>query len=108
MDIATDALEMLSARNRERETLIDTLRLWAEVEKQGIDPETVKSFGLDSHRLYNGMGFSEQSQWRGMQCYTGCVRDKVTGRWSPVWYNYVTLNSGERQYLSPALRKPIQ
>lgn len=72
---------------QERAYLLAVLDLWAQAESQGVDPETVKSFGFDPRLCSNPKEKREALRW------------KRTER-----FNYVRHHDGTRTKLDPPLR----
>lgn len=104
-----EVLERLQKANQEQAALLRQLRMWSKVQAQGIDPETVATFGFDP----NLMSFKEKHECRrrfrgegvGMNCnpYNFPI---VDGKFRPTRYNYVNLKNGQRIKLEPAIEAP--
>jgi hypothetical protein len=87
----------------EQRKLLDELRMWGEVQAQGISPEDVAAFTLKEEWIPK----AEQERRR---------RNAVAGlRWRPdPWvsgsrvlrYNAVRLKDGSYKQLNPAIRRP--
>jgi len=96
-------------KNRERSFLVNQLKMWAQVQYQGIDTSTVARFGFDPDlvpeeelvKLRRNEGFNTNNPY-------GWPSREVNGRrtTTPEIYNYVILNTGKKVPLKSAIQKP--
>lgn len=99
-----ETIDRIRARDRERQFLLAELELWAQVEKQGIDPETVDVFGFDLSALTSKQKreFDKQYRRTGVSPHTG--ERLPDGRYRAKVHNYVRLKDGSRVLLDPILK----
>ncbi len=119
MSIVQALIERNEARAKEMASCYEQLAVWAAVKEQGINIDTVDSFGFDQKLLTSAQMFEYQR---------AAVRrqpDPVTGRrgiydrkrpylgerlpsghYKCVVYNYVRLKDGTRTILNPMLKAP--
>jgi hypothetical protein len=99
-----EILDRIQSKNAERSILIDQLRMWAEVKAQGIDPETVESFGWKTNLVpANIMEQAASRHHKGKFPWYGEWLRK-SGR--PLWYNYLNMKDGSVKQLSPYIQAP--
>lgn len=96
-----EQIEKIKSKSVERDALLDQLRLWAELEQQGIKSDDVKSFSFEpafltlkekSARMRRAM-YRQPDIW-------------VTLKGEVLLYNAVRLKNDVVLKLDPALRKP--
>lgn len=105
-----DIIKRMEAKNNERKALLSVLGMWGEVKDQGIDTDSVSSFGFDPalvpedelQRLrINNPSFNKSNP------YNWETRDvDGTLKTTPKMYNYVRLKSGEKVPLKSPIQKP--
>lgn len=94
----------IHALEDKRECLFDELRMWGDVERQGIDPKLVKSFffnfGPHSQKVYTlnkaQTDFLNQID-RGWKSWT-----------QPKYYSHVLFHNGTVRQLNPPVKVPKQ
>lgn len=97
-------LDSLQSKATERDELIDTLRMWNEVEEQGVDPEDVARFALRPE-------FMKQRQLRDFRDLKYAKGGKPVmvddhRRCKPTHANCVIMKTGEVKPLNPWVRLP--
>jgi hypothetical protein len=90
----TDVLVRLQQRYRERDFCLAVLELWAGVKKQGIESESVKSFGFDEKLLTRRERLT--SIWDFLE--------RSTGKRRAIFHNYVRLHDDTTVQLNPMLK----
>lgn len=92
-------LTRLQDLSSERDELIDTLRMWAEVKEQGIDPESVDRFALRPEY----MNSNQVREFKAMKYSRGLT---VRGAALPAYANCVVLHNGDVVKLDPWIVLP--
>lgn len=94
--IMLELIESIRAKSRERDYLLDSLKLWAQAEAQGIDSSDGGSFGLDT-RMFNR---AEQTRYlRGE-----FTRRELNGAICLLMYNFFCYPDGRVVQLNPMLK----
>lgn len=101
MSTAQEVIDRMMDREKERAYLLAVLDLWVKAQAQGIDTDTVRSFGFDGRLLT----WEQKRQrfvgpWRREDKYIETFR---TGRKRPRVFNYVRHHDGSRTVLNPML-----
>lgn len=97
-----NTIDRIKAREKERAYLLAQLDLWAKVKAQGIEPDTVRSFGFDTRLLTQ----EQKRQWHRphrvgeLDPYIETLR---TGKTRPKVFNYVRHHDGSQTVLDPVL-----
>jgi hypothetical protein len=98
VETAQDIIARIRSREQERAYLLDQLDLWAKAQAQGINPDTVHGFGLDSRLL-------TERQERDFHRRTGVYIETLpSGRKRPVLFNCVWHHDGSQTTLDPMLK----
>lgn len=94
----TATIDSMAAKVRQQAQLIDILGMWAEVEAQGIDPETVKSFTFrDEFLTFEQKNIRKRAtRFGGADPYTDGPKVKM--------YNCVRLKDDSFRPLNPMIR----
>lgn len=97
-------IDRIRARDAERRYLLAVLELWAQAEKQGIDPETVEAFGYDPKLLtpQQKREVERKRQRTGIDPHTG--KRLENGHYRSKVHNYVRFKDGSRVLLDPILK----
>jgi len=103
-------MKNIEDKNKERLVLLSQLKMWSQVQEQGIDTSTVARFGFDPDlvpeeeldNLRKNEGFNKNNPY-------GWESREVNGRMTttPEIYNYVILRNGEKITLNPSIQKPM-
>lgn len=96
-----ELIQSLQKKHAERGYLLATLDMWAKVRAQGIDPDTVKSFGFDESKV--------EPKWRRaarMSAITGSPHPYLDSSKCPRYHNYVRLHDNTRTKLNPPVQVP--
>ena len=100
--VATAALLKLQPLESQRQSLLSQLQMWAEIEKQGVDPEEVVSFGWNSSYVPPRMWTEaertlnpERFPWFGQWLFRSC---------KPLYYNYLNMKDGSIRKLLPFVK----
>lgn len=101
-DTATDVLARIERNSRERDYCLAVLRLWAEAQAQGVEPETVVAFGFDPKLL---TGNDKRAYYRpGGRPGGPFVERRRNGSYRTLMHNYVRLTDGSVRPLNPMLK----
>jgi hypothetical protein len=95
-------IEKLQEATDEQRSLLDQLRLWHEVQAQGINPEDVAAFTLKEEWIPDAKKY--RTEGRKLQ-HTPNPYVESNGRLK--LYNAVKLKDGSYKQLNPPLRRPI-
>lgn len=100
MTARQDAIERLQANLAKQQSLVGELAMWAKVEAQGIDPETVATFTLWEAFL----SAADKKRRRTAELYSK-PDPFVRGR-TVLVYNAVRLKDGTLKQLDPMIERP--
>ena len=106
-ETASDVLARVKRNERERAYCLDVLDLWANVQGQGIEIETVDKFGYDPKLLSGDDKRKAQIHWRQYQCDPYVTR-LPNGSHRVLVYNYVRHFDGTTTPLNPMLKAPYE
>ena len=93
-----DLIARMREHDAERAYLLAVLNLWVQAETQGIDPETVKSFGFSLRFCKTERERREARTWKPTRDDDGCAVVR-----SPV-FNFVSHHDGTQTRLNPPLK----
>lgn len=102
---AVDLIDAIRQKERERQYCLDVLDLWARTADQGIDINTVKSFGFDE-KLLAAADRSKREFAVRLQKPDPFVARMPNGSYKLLAYNYVRHFDGSQTTLNPPLKAP--
>lgn len=114
---AGELIASIAAKKTEQLVLLRQLAMWAEVQKQGVSPETVDVFGFDPKLMTDDerrearraahAKFETRLSYRDNNPYCWPV-EHVNGRLTirVRRYNFVRLKTGEQVRLTPMIDRP--
>ena len=95
-----ELIESIRVKNRERDYLLDSLKLWAQAEAQGIDLNDGGSFWLDTRM------FDRREQTRYL--HGEFTRRKPSGAVCLLMYNFFRYPDGRVVQLNPMLNPMLK
>ena len=105
VETASDVVACIRQKDRERDYCLAVLELWAQVQAQGIEPETVEAFGFDP-KLLTGRDklIYYQPLFPGGGLGGPFVERRRNGSHRTLVHNYVRLKDGSIRSLNPMLK----
>ena len=101
-----ELLESIKAKRAEQAKLLAELDLWAAVQAQGIDIDTVATFGFKPEWLTRIERAQRMLAQRNRQPDPFDGPQDANGHYECVVYNFVRLKDGTVMRLQPSLRAP--
>jgi len=103
-ETALDVLDRIERNIRERDYCLAVLRLWAEAQAQGFDPETVEAFGFDPKLLTGKDKRAYYSSPFPGSVGGPFVQRRKNGSYRTLMHNYIRLKDGTIKPLNPMLK----
>jgi len=101
-------IESIKSKMAEQLYLLDVLRMWKEVQDQGIDPEEVKSFGFSPQLLTprQRADRTRELNWQRRDKYVETRTENGRQLLCPKIYNMVIMRDGRQLPLNPMVSRP--